>query len=296
MSVADSVAARSAGTASERRRNFSALNPKSLMALPGISFMAVIYALPVILLVASSFFVAEALSLDAYRRLLGDPYYLGIILKTLKLSFITTVACLLIGYPAAFALALAKGRLQTVLFALIFLPLTVSIIVKTFGLSIMMGRNGVLNWALVSLGIVDRPIRIMFTDMSLYISMVNVFIPFMILPLYSSIRMLDFRLTEAATSLGATPFYVFRRVILPLTMPGIIAGASLVFSISVAAYVTPSLLMGDRYMTMSQVMAKAFLFLRDFELGSAMAVVMLVISVAVILFASYLATMTRRGR
>jgi putative spermidine/putrescine transport system permease protein len=174
--------------------------------------------------------------------------------------------------------------------------LTVSIIVKTFGLSIMMSRNGVLNWMMMSLGIIDRPVRIMFTDMSLYISMVNVFIPFMILPLYASMRMLDFRLAEAATSLGAGPIYVLRRVIFPLTLPGVIAGVSLVFSISVAAYVTPSLLMGDRFMTMSQVMAKAFLFLRDFELGSAMAVIMLLVSITVILSAAWLARRVTMGR
>jgi putative spermidine/putrescine transport system permease protein len=258
--------------------------------------MAIVYALPVALLVASSFTIGSRVSLDAYSRVLGDPYYVGIILDTLQLAFITTGACLLIGYPAAFALALSKGRLQVILFALIFLPLTVSIIVKTFGLTIMMGRNGVLNWIMLSLGIIERPVRIMFTDLSLYISMVNVFIPFMILPLYASMRMLDFRLAEAATSLGAGPFYVFRRVILPLTLPGVIAGTSLVFSISVAAYVTPSLLMGDRYMTMSQVMAKAFLFLRDFELGSAMAVIMLVISIVVILTAAWLARRITMGR
>lgn len=272
------------------------MDPKAFMALPGVVFMGVVFALPIALLVGSSFVQGDALSLNAYRKVLGDPYYVGIILKTLKLAFITTITCLLIGYPAAFALAMSKGRVQIVLFSLIFLPLTVSIIVKTFGLSIMMSRNGIINWTLLSLGIIDRPARIMFTDMSLYISMVNVFIPFMILPLYSSMRMLDFRLAEAATSLGASPFFVFRRVILPLTLPGVIAGVSLVFSISVAAYVTPSLLMGDRYMTMSQVMAKAFLFLRDFELGSAMAVIMLVISVSVILAASYMAQASRRAR
>ena len=268
---------------------------KAFMALPGVLFMTVVFAVPISLLIAASFWVGDGLSLEAYRKVVGDPYYVGIIGKTLNLAVITTFACLLIGYPAAFALVLAKGRWQIVLFALIFLPLTVSIIVKTFGLSIMMSRNGIINWTLMWLGIIDRPARIMFTDMSLYISMVNVFIPFMILPLYSSMRMLDFRLAEAATSLGASPFYVFRRVILPLTMPGVIAGVSLVFSISVAAYVTPSLLMGDRYMTMSQVMAKAFLFLRDFELGSAMAVLMLAISVTVIVVASYLAQAARRA-
>jgi putative spermidine/putrescine transport system permease protein len=270
----------------ERRTWFDA---KMLMVVPGLAFMGTVYALPVLLLIISSFSSDAGFTLIAYQRIVFDHYYVGIIWNTLKLAFITTLVSLLIGYPAAFALARAKGHLQVILFALIFLPLTVSIIVKTFGLTIMMARGGLINWTLLSLGIVDQPIRIMFTDFSLFVGMINVFIPFMILPLYSSMRMLDYSLTDAATTLGATPLYTFRRIILPLTMPGIIAGVSLVFSISVAAYVTPSLLVGERYMTMSQVMARAFLYLRDFELGSAMAVLMLAIAVAVVLTATYLA-------
>ena len=141
--------------------------------------------------------------------MLGDPYYVGIIWNSIKLALITTLATLIIGYPAAFALARAKGILQVVLFALIFLPLTVSIIVKTFGISIMMGRSGIINWLLVNLGFVERPMRLVFTEFNLYFGMVNVFLPFMILPLYSVMRMLDTRLTDAAASLGAAPLYTF---------------------------------------------------------------------------------------
>lgn len=276
------------------RRIFGGDNKISWFALPALLYMMIIYVAPVIILVGGSFYVADTFSIESYFRVLGDSYYIGIIYDTLRLATITTVVCLLVGYPAAFALARAKGGVQVVLFALIFLPLTVSIIVKTFGLTIMMGRNGIINWTLINLGLIEQPLRIMFTDLSLFIAMVNVFIPFMILPLFSSIRLLDFRLVEAAVSLGATPIYAFLRVIIPLTVPGIIAGVALVFSISIAAYVTPNLLMGDRYMTMSQVMAKAFLFLRDFELGSAMAVIMLVLSLMIIFLASWLAQ--RAGR
>ena len=175
-----------------------------------------------------------------------------------------------------------------ILFALVFLPLTVSIIVKTFGLMIMFRREGIVNWLLVTLGFVDRPIRLVFTEFSLIVGMVNVFLPFMILPIYSVVRMLDPRLTDAAASLGAGPVRTFCRVTLPLTMPGIVAGASIVFSIAVAAYVTPGLLIGERYMTMSQVMAKAFLNLRDFQLGATMASIMLVIALAIVFASSYL--------
>jgi putative spermidine/putrescine transport system permease protein len=270
----------------ERRTRFDA---KALLVLPGLVFMTLAFALPVIALVGESFVGREGLTLEGYRKVLADDYYLGIVWNSIKLALITTGTTLLLGYPAAFALARARGNLQVVLFALIFLPLTVSIIVKTFGISIMMGRNGMINWLLVNLGFIERPIRLVFTEFNLYFGMVNVFLPFMILPLYSVMRMLDQRLADAAASLGAGPVYTFAHVTLPLTMPGVIAGVSLVFSISVAAYVTPSLLIGDRFMTMSQVMAKAYLNIRDFQLGASMAVVLLTIATAIVFTASYLA-------
>jgi putative spermidine/putrescine transport system permease protein len=270
----------------ERRTWFDA---KALLALPGLVFMTFAFAVPVVLLVSESFVGRDGLTLDGYRKVLADDYYVGIVWNSIKLALVTTGTTLLLGYPAAFALARARGKLQVILFALIFLPLTVSIIVKTFGISIMMGRNGIINWLLVNLGFIDRPIRLIFTEFNLYFGMVNVFLPFMILPLYSVMRMLDQRLADAAASLGAGPVYTFAHVTLPLTMPGVIAGVSLVFSISVAAYVTPSLLIGDRFMTMSQVMAKAYLNIRDFQLGASMAVVLLTIATAIVLAASYLA-------
>lgn len=261
---------------------------KALIAAPGLMFMALAFAVPVLMLVGDSFVDNEGLSLAGYRKVLGDPYYIGIIGNSLQLACITTGVCLAIGYPAAWALARIRGVWQVILFALIFLPLTVSIVVKTFGLTIMMRRDGIINFLLVNLGFIERPMRLVFTEFSLYFGMVNVFLPFMILPLYSVMRMLDPRLLDASSSLGAGPLHTFLRVTLPLTMPGVIAGGTLVFSISVAAYVTPGLLVGDRFMTMSQVMAKAYLNIRDFQLGASMAVIMLVISAALILASSYL--------
>ena len=261
---------------------------KALIAVPGLVFMALAFAVPVLMLVGDSFVDRDGFSLAGYRKVLGDPYYIGIIGNSLQLACITTAVCLAVGYPAAWALARIRGAWQVILFAMIFLPLTVSIVVKTFGLTIMMRRDGIINFLLVNLGFIERPMRLVFTEFSLYFGMVNVFLPFMILPLYSVMRMLDPRLLDASASLGAGPVHTFLRVTLPLTMPGIIAGGTLVFSISVAAYVTPGLLVGDRFMTMSQVMAKAYLNIRDFQLGASMAVIMLVISAALILASSYL--------
>jgi putative spermidine/putrescine transport system permease protein len=271
------------------------IDPRAFLAAPALVYIALMFVLPLGLLLAKSLWGPDGFTLAGYRRVFGDPYYLQVIFDSLKLAFTTTLLALLAGYPAAFALARARGTTQVVLFALVFLPLTVSIIVKTFGLMMMFRREGMVNWFLVTFGFVDRPIRLVFTEFSLIVGMVNVFLPFMILPIYSVVRMLDPRLTDAAATLGAGPLRTFCKVTLPLTMPGIVAGASIVFSIAVAAYVTPGLLIGDRYMTMSQVMAKAFLNLRDFQLGATMASIMLMIALAIVFASSYLARSANKG-
>ncbi len=264
------------------------LDPLAFLALPGLIFMALVFLGPLVLMLWSSIYGAEGFTVSGYARVLGDDYYIKVIGQTLQLALITTAGALILGYPAAFALARAKGWRQVVLFALVFLPLTVSIIVKSFGWGIVLRRDGILNWLMLNLGLIERPIRMIFTEFALYAGMINVFLPFMVLPIYSVVRMMDPRLPDAAATLGASPWFRFTRVTLPLSLPGVVAGVSIVFSLAVAAYVTPSLLMGDRYMTMSMVMAKAFLNLRDWQLGAAMAAVLLTLAVVVVIGAAIL--------
>lgn len=264
------------------------LDPLAFLALPGLIFMALVFLAPLLLMLWSSIRGADGFTLSGYARVLGDDYYIQVIGQTLQLALITTAGALILGYPAAFALARAKGWRQVVLFALVFLPLTVSIIVKSFGWGIVLRRDGILNWLMLNLGLIERPIRMIFTEFALYAGMINVFLPFMVLPIYSVVRMMDPRLPDAAATLGASPWFRFMRVTLPLSLPGVVAGVSIVFSLAVAAYVTPSLLMGDRYMTMSMVMAKAFLNLRDWQLGAAMAAVLMTLAVVVVIGAAIL--------
>ncbi len=264
------------------------LDPLAFLAFPGLIFMALVFLAPLLLMLWSSIRGADGFTLAGYARVLGDDYYIKVIGQTLQLALITTAGALILGYPAAFALARAKGWRQVVLFALVFLPLTVSIIVKSFGWGIVLRRDGILNWLMLNLGLIERPIRMIFTEFALYAGMINVFLPFMVLPIYSVVRLMDPRLPDAAATLGASPWFRFTRVTLPLSLPGVVAGVSIVFSLAVAAYVTPSLLMGDRYMTMSMVMAKAFLNLRDWQLGAAMAAVLLTLAVVVVIGAAIL--------
>lgn len=250
--------------------------------LPSVLIIAGVFALPLVLLLGVSFLDPTGLSLANYRRLLGTPYYLGVIWNSLRLGLLTTVIAFLISYPAAFALACARGALRSVLLATLFLPLAASVIVKAFAWTILLRSDGIVNETLMALGIIEDPIRMIFTETALIVGAVNIFLPFMILPIYAIVAQLDPRYAEAAATLGASPVVTFFRVILPLTLPGIVAGVALVFSLSVSAYVVPTLLIGEKYPTLATTIAKAYLLAREPGFGAAAGVVLLAIAIAVV--------------
>jgi len=155
-------------------------------------------------------------------------------------------------------------------------------VVKAFAWQIVLRRDGVISQALIFLGIWDGPQRLLFTETGLIVGAANVFVPFMILPIYSVLKLVDPRLGEAAATLGASPLYRFFRVALPLSLPGIVTGIAFVFSMATSMYVIPSLLIGDRFQTLATLTGRSFLFMRNEQLGSTTAVVLLVISVGVV--------------
>ena len=250
--------------------------------LPSVVIIAGVFALPLVLLLGVSIVDANGLTLAHYKRLLGTPYYLGVIWNSLRLGLLTTLIAFLISYPAAFALARARGPLRSVLLATLFLPLAASVIVKAFAWTILLRSDGIVNETLMALGIIEDPIRMIFTETALIVGAVNIFLPFMILPIYAIVAQLDPRYAEAAAMLGASPVVTFFRVILPLTLPGIIAGVALVFSLSVSAYVVPTLLIGEKYPTLATTIAKAYLLAREPGFGAAAGVVLLAIAIAVV--------------
>jgi putative spermidine/putrescine transport system permease protein len=260
-----------------------------LLALPGPGFLGLAYALPLAILLFASFRSAEGLSLQSYLDFFADPYNRNVLGNTLSAAFWTTLFSLLIGYPTAFALARARGWLQNLLLVCLILPLSVGVVVKAFSWTILLRSDGVLNQGLMAIGLIDEPVRLIFTETGLIFGAVNVFLPFMILPIYSVIRLHDPRLEEAAATLGAGPVYRFFHVTWPLTLPGVITGIAFVFSLSIAMYVVPTLLMGERSMTLSRLIARSYLYLRDETLGSTVAVVLLAIAVLVIVVSQRLA-------
>jgi putative spermidine/putrescine transport system permease protein len=264
-----------------------------ILAIPGVAYMVLAFAAPLAWICASSFWVEGQLSIANYVRYLGDPFYLGVIGYSVFIASATTALTLTIGYPAAVAMARCRPSVQTACLAMVFTPLTVGTIFKTFGWTIVLRRNGIVNNLLVALGVVDDPVPLLFNQFALIFGMSNVFLPYMILPIFATVRQIDSRLADSAATLGAGPVFTFLHVLLPLSLPGIVGGAALVFSLSLAAYVTPLLLAGDKFTMMSMVIARGFLYVGNPPLGATMAVIMLAITSIVLLGGSLLAARSR---
>lgn len=269
----------------------------ALLAAPGLVYLGLIYALPLALLLVRSLRDAEgALSLASYVAFFADPFNMTILWRTLRVAALTTLLALAIAFPTAFALARARGAAQTIILAAMVLPLSVGVIVKAFAWSILFRTQGPVNQALMGLGLVDQPVRLLFTETALVIGAANVFLPFAVLPIYAVVRQIDPALPAAAASLGASPLFRFTRVIAPLTLPGVIAGGAFVFSLAVSMYVIPSLIVGERQQVLSMLIARSFLFLRDEQLGATVSTILLTIAVAVVMGSVWLAARLSGGR
>jgi putative spermidine/putrescine transport system permease protein len=258
-------------------------DPFRWLAVPALLYLCIMFALPLAMLFATSLHVNDGWGFSNYIAFFFDPYNWRVLGNTLRIAFLVTLVCLGIGLPVAFGLARAKGSVQVVLLVAMILPLSVGVVVKAFSWQIILRSDGAINKALVALHLSDRPIHFLFTEMGLVIGATNIFLPFMVLPIYSVVRLIDPALDSAAATLGAGPIFRFFRVTLPLAMPGVIAGIAFVFSFSTAMYVIPTLLIGDRFQTLSTLMARAYLTLREQGSGSAIGVILLVIALAVVL-------------
>lgn len=257
--------------------------PVGWLAVPGAGYLFLIFVLPLAILLATSFQNDQGgFTLLGYTTFLSDSYNWLVIFNTLKIAFLVTFLCLVIGYPIAFAMARSSLLTQGLVFLALILPLSVGVIVKSFAWTILLRGNGLINQLLLASGLVDSPVQLLFNERGLVIAAVHVFLPFMVLPIFTVARQIDSRIKEAATTLGASSLYAFLYVTWPLSLAGVVTGCAFVFSMAVSMYVIPALLIGDRYQTLPALMARAYLFMRDRQAGSTMAVILLVIAVLVV--------------
>jgi putrescine transport system permease protein len=216
-------------------------------------------------------------TLDNYAFLLEDNLYWVSYLKSIKIALVATLLCLLLGFPMAYAIALAPLPWRNLLLLLVILPFWTSFLLRVYAWLVMLGKQGLINNLLLSTGLIDEPLQMLYTDGAVYLGIVYTYVPFMILPLYATLEKLDPDIHEAAADLGAKPLRVFYDVTLPLATPGIIAGSLLVFIPALGEYVIPALLGGLDSLMIGRTLYDEFFVNRDWPLASAVAIVLLLI-------------------
>jgi ABC-type spermidine/putrescine transport system permease subunit I len=226
-----------------------------LLVGPLVLFMLVFYALPVLAMLARS--VTEpSFSLTNYVRLAGDEAFLRVFGNTLRTAFIVTAGTLLLGYPVALALTRMRPGAARLTLVIVLLPFWTSVLVRSYAWMVLLERHGLINEALRAMGVIASPLRLLNTSLAVHLAMIHILLPYMILPIASVLRQLDAALPRAAAGLGAPPWAVFRQVIFPLSMPGVVAGTLLVFVLSLGFYITPALVGGPRDVMLAQLIAQ----------------------------------------
>lgn len=226
-----------------------------------------------------------ALNFGNYLMFTGDPLYLDAYLGSLKIAGISTLICLLIGYPMAYAIARASREKQTVLLLLIMMPTWTAILIRVYAWMGLLSTNGLINSFLMSLGVISSPLQMLNTNFAVYLGIVYSYLPFMILPLFANLVKHDLTLLEAAADLGASRFTSFWKITVPLSKNGIIAGCMLVFIPAVGEFVIPELLGGTETLMIGRVLWQEFFNNRDWPVASALAVLMLLILIVpIVLF------------
>lgn len=273
-----------------------------LLLAPNVLWLAMFMAGAVVMLAGISLHVYQAgkgildeWTIQNYVQFLSDPFYRDVLWRTLALGAWTTAGCLILGFPLALLLSRLRGMRRSVLYFVLLLPLLTSAVVRTFGWMILLGNNGFINKSLIALGVVDDPIRMMYSMTGIVIALVEVLLPFMVLALDAALLNIDPHLYEAAQNLGARRARVFVRITLPLVLPGIVSGSVLVFTLAVSAFVTPSLIGGPRIKLMSTLIYQQSMGLLNWPFGGAIAFVMLFTILALFVLTFRLTARPRGG-
>lgn len=256
-----------------------------LLAAP-VAFFAAFFLAPMAAVVLTSLTDARAggLSFANYTRVLLDRYHWDVLITTFRIGACTTLACVLLGYPLAYYLvrvtAWAAWRRACVI--LLVVPLFTSNIVRSFGWIVLLGRNGLVNEALLAIGVLAHPMRFLGTELGILIGLVYILLPFVVLAVGNSLAEIDAAVEQASADLGAGPVATFWHVTFPLCLPGLIAGAIMVFTLAVSAYVTPALLSGGKITVFSMLIFQQYSSVFDFHYGGALSLTLLVMTLLLV--------------
>lgn len=256
-----------------------------LLATPAFFLILLLLVIPVGWLFWQSFY-ADGFTLEYYRQVLTGEIYWSTFTLTFRLSFMITLLALVLGYPVAYAATVLPHRWTLVILLLVILPFWTSVLVRVYAWTILLQRTGVVNDWLMSLGLIDNPLHLIYNELGTVIGTVHILLPFMILPLYSTMQKIPRNLMVAGESLGGSPFYVFRRVFFPLSLGGVIAGSTLVFILCLGFYLTPELMGGGDTIMVSMVVARNVEVFLDWGAASAVSAVLFICVLAILYVAS----------
>ncbi|MGY0616076.1 spermidine/putrescine ABC transporter permease PotB [Vibrio sp. FJH11] len=257
-----------------------------------VGWLTLFVLIPNLMIIGTSFLTRDEANLieltftfENYFRLL-DPLYAKVLMHSFYMAIVATLLCLVIGYPFAYIVAKMPANWRPFMLFLVIVPFWTNSLIRTYGLKIVLGTQGILNQALMAMDIIDKPLRLMYTETAVMIGLVYILLPFMILPLYSAIEKLDNTYIEAAKDLGANKFQTITKVILPLTMPGIIGGCLLVLLPALGMFYISDLLGGAKNLLIGNVIKSQVLNARDWPFGAATSIA-LTIAMAIMLYAYY---------
>lgn len=253
------------------------------LLIPGVAFLLVFFVAPLAWIVVRSFTDPSPAN---YREFVDSSVFVRSLLLTLRTALLVTSVCLLLGYAFAYGMHHSGPKVRAMLLIVVFLPFWSSLLVRTYAWTVLLRDTGVVNYLLLKLGLIAEPLTLMRNTLGVVIGMTHVLLPFMVLPIYGAMRRVDRDLVPAAESLGARPLTAFRRVLLPLSLPGVFAGCLLVFVLAVGFYITPAVLGGARNPMFSQLIVTEVGALLKFGLGSALAVILLVVTLALVALGS----------
>ncbi len=247
------------------------------LSVPAMLLLLALFAVPLLRLLALS---VQGGSLAAYERALTNELYLRVIFETFKIAAIVTLLTLALGYPVAYVMATSDRAWQLVGVAFVLLPFWTSILVRTYAWMVILGRNGVVNRALIGWGVIDRPLPLLNNLAGVLIGMVHVLLPYMILPVFNAVKKVDPNLVLAAEGLGAPRWRAFLRVTLPLTVNGVVAGVTLVFTLSLGFFITPALLGGGRVVMIANLIEEQVRELLNWAFAGALSAILLALTLA----------------
>ena len=238
-----------------------------LLALPAALSLFIFFVCPMVFIFLKT--IAEN-GLSDFVDFFTDPFYLDILWTTFRVSLVSTLVSLILGYPTAYYMARTKSRLKNVMMIIILFPFLVSAVVRSYGWMVILGKNGLLNQLLQGIGLIKEPLEILNTETAVIIGMIHLLIPYMIMSLIGVLQSIDPNVEYAAQSLGASPLETFVKVVFPLSLPGIISGCVLVFTMSMTSYVTPKLLGGSKFRMMATMVVQEINV--NFDWGAASAI------------------------